>query len=366
MVLHSLNPHTEAMLKKRTQDCGCMSNSSYAIKILILSPDTDTYHIGLPLDHGGNKDIILQISPNNSKDLRFLHLSAFITVLKNDPDLSTVPQSQIPQVIQTLFVVTGCDYVSFFSGIGKAAFMKYFYQHADFICSEGEQTLGTLAHTGPDLMELNTGFLSFIRLVGTAYFKKYAHAFAASSPKTHFMQLYDSSITPLQHHTVWLDHLRQSIWDRIQFENETIPSTDALYRHWKRACWVMDMWHQSNKNEMELAPLADFGWIVDVDLLSIDWDSRENMQAIHQRVASLLRGCKCKTGCSTSHCGCRVKGKQCSEGCECINCVNIKTSSDPLNHLVLEEQVMGTEMDLLNEEVDEIMDWVFGEEQSFS
>ena len=94
--------------------------------------------IGLPLDRGVSKDIIMKINPYNSKELRYLHLPSVVTVLKNDPDLATVPEDVIPQ---TLYVVTGCDYTSFFSGIGKVTFTKYFYQYSGFITGGTEQAL---------------------------------------------------------------------------------------------------------------------------------------------------------------------------------------------------------------------------------
>jgi len=190
--------------------------------------DTDIHHIGLPLDNGSEKDVIIQISLYNSKDLRYLHFSAFITVLKNDPDLSAISQTLIPQVIQTLFVATGCDYVSFFSGIGKASFMRYFYQYAEFISSGTDATPGTLADTG---LEHNKGFLAFLRLVGTAYFKKHALAFSMPSPVILFNKYNNPTTTALEQHCLWLEDIRQNIWDRIQFEDETIPSVDSLYCH---------------------------------------------------------------------------------------------------------------------------------------
>ena len=36
------------------------------------------------------------------------------------------------------FVVSGCDYVTFFSQLGKAIFMRYFFRYASFI-SAGDQ-----------------------------------------------------------------------------------------------------------------------------------------------------------------------------------------------------------------------------------
>ena len=64
----------------------------------------------LPLEHGSEKNIVVQLSTFNSKDLKYLHLSTFVTVLQNDPDLSAIPSQLIPQVFQTIFMATGCDY----------------------------------------------------------------------------------------------------------------------------------------------------------------------------------------------------------------------------------------------------------------
>ena len=156
--------------------------------ILILSPDTDIYHIGLPLQYGSRKDIIIQISPFNTNELKYLHLSAFVTVLQNDPDLSAIPPHLIPQIFQTLFVASGCDYISFFSGIGKATFLRHFYQHAEFISSGTSSFPGTLADVGIEDNKINSGFLAFLRLIGTIYFKKHASGFS-TTPDTHLMHL---------------------------------------------------------------------------------------------------------------------------------------------------------------------------------
>ena len=116
-------------------------------RILVMSPDTDIYHIGLPLSHR-EKEIVIQINTYNCKDLCFLHLSALITAFTNDPDLSSLSPSILPQVFQTLFVATGCDYISFFSGIGKATFLRYFFQNVEFITSGRDNAPGTLADVG--------------------------------------------------------------------------------------------------------------------------------------------------------------------------------------------------------------------------
>ncbi len=87
----------------------------------ILSPDTDVYHIGLPLVSAGDS-VIIQLSKPSDKDLKLINLNILIDLLKRDPDLVHIHDSHIPRVLQTLFVCTGCDYISFFSGIGMRRF----------------------------------------------------------------------------------------------------------------------------------------------------------------------------------------------------------------------------------------------------
>ena len=142
-----------------------------------------------------------------------------------------------------------------------------------------------------------------------------------------------------------------------------IPSDDSLLLHRKRTCWVLHMWKQADMNTMILKPMKEYGWGVEDNRLSIIWDSHENVQMIRERVSVLLKGCKCVTGCTTGRCSCKRKSKQCSEGCQCLNCTNINAAHDgdiEMSELVVEESQVHTNE--INDEVDELMDWVFGEE----
>ena len=95
-------------------------------KITVISPDTDVYHIELPLvSQSANKEVLVQVSPINSKEMKLVNLSALDTALGNDPDLAGLEAVNLAQILQTLFVCTGCDYISFFYGIGKATFLRY-------------------------------------------------------------------------------------------------------------------------------------------------------------------------------------------------------------------------------------------------
>ena len=139
--------------------------------------------------------------------------------------------------------------------------------------------------------------------------------FTAPTPVVYFNQFYAIRQTSLRHHEQWLNNMRQCIWDRIQFENEMIPNTDSLHHHWKRVCWVLDMWHQADLNTMVPKPLSEYGRQISKNTLNIDWDSENNMVAVRERVAGLLKGCSCKTGCETWQCGCKRNDKKCGEGC---------------------------------------------------
>ena len=131
-------------------------------------------------------------------------------------------------------------------------------------------------------------------------------------------------------------------------------STDALYFHWKRTCWVLDMWGQADRNVTVLEPVTEYGWTVEDRNHCITWDTDENMKTVRERVSLLLRGCKCVTGC-------KKKDTTCTEGCQCTNCenqVSPREERDELPVIALEEEVHSSgHMDL--EERDEFAEFVF-------
>jgi len=92
-----------------------------------------------------DKNILIQINTASSRELKFVNLTVLNTAIQNDPDLVAINPAILPKVLQTIYVCTGCDYISFFSQLGKATFIRYFFQYASFITG-GEQP-GTLADT---------------------------------------------------------------------------------------------------------------------------------------------------------------------------------------------------------------------------
>ena len=59
-----------------------------------------------------------------------------VQALSNDVDLNPIPTENRPKVLQSLFVLSGCDFTSSFVGFGKVAFFKAFYAYSEFISGE--------------------------------------------------------------------------------------------------------------------------------------------------------------------------------------------------------------------------------------
>ena len=106
-------------------------------RLLIYSPDTDVYNIGLGLfDKMQGKHVVIQINVPH-KEPSYLDLNLLRAKFYQDTDLSCLPRDEVSNIMQMAFVVTGCDYLSYFCGIGKATFLTMFFQHAGFITGIG-------------------------------------------------------------------------------------------------------------------------------------------------------------------------------------------------------------------------------------
>ena len=207
--------------------------TSAGTKKIIYSPDTDTFHVGIGLLEDprlSEYDIYVQLNKLGTTP-KYIHLSSLQAALLRDPDLAAIPKPIKLQCLQTMYVVTGCDYTSFIHRFGKVSSLKTFFQHAAFI--SGHEYTGSLGDVTPSMQHL--GFLSFARLVGTMYFKAHLDAFTYQTPQ---------SLTETEEqHRIRLDTMWSTCWVYAGSAADELPSTDALYLHWKRSVWVINMWH---------------------------------------------------------------------------------------------------------------------------
>lgn len=263
----------------------------------------------------------MQLSSISSLELRLLDMQALIAALCNDSDLA-IPESLSPLAMQVVYICSGCDFFSFFNGLGKASYLSTFFEYCGFICSSSDHAPGMLT----DTYSSTPGFLLFIRIVGCAYFRKHKSAFlpAYSSPIALFSSFTKEDETVLDHRTTWLNLLRKRIWSKIKYEEEMISSSDALKRHWMRLCWVVSVWRQARDNYITYPPIEGNGWKQpDVNTLLISV-----MKTLPRSTGALIKkGCGCNTGCISARCKCKKAGKYCGLECKSVRCCNLPSDT---------------------------------------
>ncbi|XP_065194409.1 uncharacterized protein LOC135825714 [Sycon ciliatum] len=291
--------------------------------VLVYSPDTDVYHIGMALEwlNTGDRSVFVQLDMPGSMQHKYMSLTKLAGNIRNDPDLSQVPEDVRVAAVQALFVCSGCDFVSFFAGLGKCSFYKAFFQFATFITGGVEP--GLLAENNED------SFFAFVRLVGTTYYQKHKAAFDANGPYALYKQF--GSQEKMKQHEAWLNAIRDAVWQRTDTEDDCLPSTTALNLHWKRSQWVLKVWKQAPTSSIVYPRLEDHGWLLREGVVSVQWDTEEHMAAVHHRVATLTKGCHCKFGCNTRRCKCRKANGLCGPGCKCHNCQNMPSATTSSN-----------------------------------
>ena len=118
--------------------------------------------------------------------MKFIHLTAFLEVLQNDPDLSCIPAVRIPQIFLSLYVSTGCDYTSLFSETGIASFYPCLFQDQEFITSGNSIFSGSLAETKLHDNQFGNWLFGNFEINWFSLFRKHKSAFSHSNPKSHY------------------------------------------------------------------------------------------------------------------------------------------------------------------------------------
>ena len=293
---------------------------SSGTKKLIYSPDTDVYHIGMPIiNKHQHLDVFIQLKGRCEDVKRYFSMKAFIQALENDPDLAHVPKDKRTKVLQATYIATGSDYTSYFRGIGKIFFLNVLYQHAKFITGE-LSTAGSLADLNDD--NAHMGLLAFIHLVGCSYHKKHLSSFRLNTPEA----LYHSVVskTNIDAHKEWLNIIRTTVWERTIEESCYVPSFEVLELHWKWCVWVLQHWQKATVQTIVMSSPTNYGWYTsDKDgQLKVCWDTEDNMQKVTDKVNYLTKGCRCKTGCHNKKCKCKKAELSCGPSCQCMNCTN--------------------------------------------
>ena len=141
--------------------------------ILIYSPHTDCYHIGLPLLSTHNETTVtVQLKPQ-FVDSRFLLLNDLSDDLQQ---VTYIEACRLGKILQMIFISSGCDFTSFLVW-EKLVFSTVFFQNALFICGK-ELSAGVTGCLSDDSNDVS--LLSFYRLIVCVYFRKHRSAFDSS------------------------------------------------------------------------------------------------------------------------------------------------------------------------------------------
>ena len=298
----------------------------------VRSIDRDLGMIGIGLFHKfQGKQIYIEYQQTPAM---YVNINCLVQSLSSDTDLAGPVESasDICKIIQTTFICSGCDFVSYFYGKTKTKFYETLFQYANFITNtraESVDTFGSLIHTQRNTM--GKGLMSFYRLIGSVYFKLNRAALRAyESPEQIFNKFGNSGLSILEQHSSFLGEIRQACSLKGSYEDELLPSDDALRYHWNRCCWVSAVWESSLQTHFMYPDVSDYGWKVGEAGITVIWDSPDNLRHIDENIGFLTRGCGCpKSRCTTRSCKCVKAGKFCvpGVGCSCVNCSNIEPSS---------------------------------------
>lgn len=308
-------------------------------RIIIYSPDRDTFHVGLPfIDNWKDKHVFVQL--NVSGEDFFVSMSDLCSLLQADlsfQSLGSTLIAQLPLFLQMVYIVSGCDFTSFFHGHSKKQFLDVFQRDCFFIT--GEDSKGLLSHFCNSTFE--KGLLAFYRLIGSVYFRSYSSAFEEGDPQTLFHTKADPLKSLLDNHLTFLNVIRDGHFHRISSEAEWMPSVESLRLHWMRCCWVATVWGQAYTQKMVVPSITDYGWELKDGKADVVWDTEENIRKTTERVQSLRVGCKCSKGCINNWCKCRKQGNSCTVCCLCKNCIN-KGTCVPQNYNIQNASYLST------------------------
>ncbi|SMN12413.1 hypothetical protein SPBRAN_863 [uncultured Candidatus Thioglobus sp.] len=193
---------------------------------------------------------------------------------------------------------------------------------------------------------MNIGFLSFIRLIGTAYFKKNLATVVSKlgfeTPDQLFNSMQSGS-NDEERNKEWYLNIKRAI--RVVSEDQRPPTVTALLRHWMRSCWTKEMWINATKADQYdgLAAPETLGWLKGDNGYLFDWECSNMRKKIQATLDFLNKGCMCRTGCKTKRCSCQRSGRECGAGCECRGCVNVQFLHSPPQDLDEEEEEVEAE-----------------------
>ena len=316
------------------------ANCLYAnTPIILFSTDTDILFIGLVItSRYPNRNFIVHYK-ESAGESKYVHLTKLLTLMSNSSDLCRLGSVELAEEIQALYVCSGCDYVSFVNHYSKKSFFDAYFDNISFISTDSSYS-GMLSHTDANNWQL--GFRAFCRLVGSVFIKKCASCFEYKmnfkkrpSPREIYDKVCEDNVGLNEEDilTEWLNQIRKFIMqtDQCGSEDFWLPSDDSLKLHFKRCCYVLQVWKQTDIGFIKYPNITDYGWAFVGEDLVFRWDSDSNFRKVEKYRKLWSSGCKCKSvtrPCNSRICRCRKSEKPCGPACTCADSCQNK-ASDP-------------------------------------
>ena len=170
-----------------------------------------------------------------TKPLRLLSLHGLADAVSWNPNMFDIPHEKSLATLQSLYVLTGCEFTSFFAQISKSFFATTFFRFAAFICALNicQEVLLKEQHKN------QASWHSWSQLVWCIFWKLTSFRNQFESPIDCYQSYTTQSEVPSQQHFTWIKTLNAKIWERVDLEDSLIPSIEALWLHWMRSRWVL-------------------------------------------------------------------------------------------------------------------------------
>ena len=163
----------------------------------------------------------------------YVNIQQIVEKVSSNLHLNEMSLNKIGNLLQILFIVTGCDYVSYFKNHPKTPMYNCFFDNINFICkSTGQLCTITLDETSCDSYE--HGFISFGYLIGCVYFKGCANCYIKEIPDRSAHSLFkhvNKDVSDINNESAfrsWLDEIRKATIKTKKSEEFYLPSYECL------------------------------------------------------------------------------------------------------------------------------------------
>ena len=135
------------------------------------------------------------------------------------------------------------------------------------------------------------------------------------------------TVKPLFRH-VWHQQAQYNLFCAKGSSNAQVPPCrDTLQQHAKRVNYQAAIWHRTLHPWTEAPSANGHGWSIGSDnTITVYWTTK--LPAPQQLLE--LVSCFCKKGCGTDMCSCHSNCMQCTDMCQCVDCVNRSQEGESL------------------------------------